>query len=205
MISTILEYIAVWISGVIETWSYGGIVLLMGIESMCIPLPSELIMPFAGYLVYAGKMNFWLAGLAGGIGCLIGSLIAYAVGFYGGRPIVEKYGKYILISKKDLDMADDWFAKYGDDTAFWSRLLPIIRTFISLPLGIAKVNIWKFAVYSLIGSIFWSLFLVYLGMKFGENWHILKDYFHEFDLVIGIILVFGLGWYVYRHMVNIKK
>lgn len=205
MISTILENVAVWISGVIEAWGYGGVILLMGIESMCIPLPSELIMPFAGYLVYAGKMNFWLAGISGGVGCLAGSLVAYGIGYFGGRPVVEKYGKYFLISKKDLMTADQWFEKYGDDTSFWSRLLPIIRTFISLPLGIAKVEIWKFMLYSLVGSIIWSLFLVYLGQKFGENWQMLKGYFHEFDIVIGIVIVLGFGWYVYRHLANNKK
>jgi membrane protein DedA with SNARE-associated domain len=162
-------------------------------------------MPFAGYLVYAGKMNFWLVGLAGGVGCLWGSLVAYAVGYFGGRPVVERYGKYFLISKHDLEMADKWFTKYGDDTSFWSRLLPIIRTFISLPLGIAKVSIGKFVVYSLAGSILWSLFLVYLGQKFGENWQSLKEYFHEFDIVIGIVILLGIGWYIYRHFVNNKN
>ena len=204
MFTTLLEHVAIWISSVIETFGYGGVILLMGIESMCIPLPSELIMPFAGYLVFAGKMNFWLAGVSGGIGCLWGSMVAYAVGYYGGRPIVEKYGKYFLIGKHDLDMADKWFLKYGDDTSFWSRLLPVIRTFISLPLGIAKVSLGKFILYSLIGSIIWSLLLVYLGMKFGENWQALKDYFHEFDILIGVLIILGLGWYIYRHFFNKK-
>ena len=153
MFTTILEHIGIWVASVIEAWGYGGIVILMAIESMCIPLPSEFIMPFAGFLVFQGKMNFWLAGLAGGVGCLIGSNVAYFLGKYGGRPLIEKYGKYVLLSKHDLDLADKWFIKYGDNTAFWSRLLPVIRTFISLPLGIAKVEIWKFMLYSLVGSI----------------------------------------------------
>lgn len=204
MITNVLEHLAGWISSIIQMWSYGGIVLLMGVESMCIPLPSELIMPFAGYLVYLGEMNIWWAGVAGAVGCLWGSLVAYMIGYFGGRPIIEKYGKYILISQHDLQLADKWFIKYGDNTAFWSRLIPIVRTFISLPLGIAKVNIWKFSVYTLVGSFIWSVFLVFLGQKFGENWMILKNYFHEFDIVIGILIVVGAGWFIYRHFVNNK-
>jgi len=202
MIAAILTAIAAWINGIIGSWGYGGLIFLMGIESMCIPLPSELIMPFAGYLVYAGEMNIWWAGLSGALGCVWGSLVAYTVGYYGGRPLIEKYGKYILISRKDLDTADSWFKKYGDDTAFWSRLLPVIRTFISLPLGIARVNLAKFVVYTFVGSFLWSLFLAYLGLKFGEHWHILEGYFHKFDIVIGIVLVAGFGWYVWRHIKN---
>lgn len=200
MVAELLEHISVFVVGVIEAGGYWGIILLMGIESACIPLPSELIMPFAGYLVSQGKMDLWMASLAGGIGCVWGSVATYLVGYYGGRPVIEKYGKYVLMSKSDLAWADKWFAKYGISTAFFSRLLPVIRTFISLPLGVAKVNFWLFLLFTFVGSVIWSLLLGYLGMLLGNNWHSLKDYFHEFDLVIGIILLVGIGYYLWRHL-----
>jgi len=205
MFTTILEHVGGWIASVIEAWGYGGVVLLMAIESMCIPLPSELIMPFAGFLVYQGKMSLWGAGLAGGVGCVAGSLVAYWVGKYGGRPVIEKYGKYILMSQHDLAVADKWFAKYGENTSFWSRLLPVIRTFISLPLGIAKMRLDKFILFSFVGSVIWSVFLAWLGFKLGENWSSLRDYFHKFDLLIGFGLIGGVGWYIWRHIKNSKK
>ncbi|HPH78783.1 MAG TPA: DedA family protein [bacterium] len=205
MFTTILEHVGGWIASVIEAWGYGGVVLLMAIESMCIPLPSELIMPFAGFLVYQGKMSLWGAGLAGGVGCVAGSLVAYWVGKYGGRPVIEKYGKYIFMSQHDLAVADKWFAKYGENTSFWSRLLPVIRTFISLPLGIAKMRLDKFILFSFVGSVIWSVFLAWLGFKLGENWSSLRDYFHKFDLLIGFGLIGGVGWYIWRHIKNSKK
>ncbi len=200
MFTSLLEQISIFITHVIEMGGYWGVVLLMGIESACIPLPSELIMPFAGFLVGQGKMDLWLAGVAGGVGCVWGSAVAYGVGYYGGRTFVEKYGKYLLITKNDLDWADKWSGKYGLSAAFFSRLLPVIRTFISLPLGIARVNFWLFLLYTLIGSVIWSIFLAYLGMLLGQNWSMLKVYFHEFDLVIGVVLLVGVVFYIWRHL-----
>ncbi|MFA4930802.1 MAG: DedA family protein [Patescibacteria group bacterium] len=205
MVTNILTMLAGWIVGVISAWGYAGVLVLMMIESACMPLPSEVIMPFAGYLVWKGELNFWLVSLMGAAGCLVGSIIAYVIGYYGGRPVVEKYGRYVLISKRDMDMADRWFARWGEETAFLSRLLPVIRGFISLPLGIMKVNFIKFAVYTFVGSFIWSAFLAYLGWKFGENWTQLKEYFHQFDLLIGIGLVGGLAWYIWRHFQNEKR
>lgn len=200
MVANLLEYVSGFIVQVIEYGDYWGIVLLMGIESACIPLPSELIMPFAGFLVGQGKMDLWMAALAGGVGCVWGSAVAYAVGYFGGRPLIEKFGKYVLITSRDLDWADKWSAKYGVSAAFFSRLLPVIRTFISLPLGIARVNFWLFILYTFIGSVIWSLLLGYLGMVLGQNWQMLKVYFHEFDLVIGVILLAGVIYYIWRHL-----
>ncbi|MCX6811206.1 MAG: DedA family protein, partial [Candidatus Berkelbacteria bacterium] len=138
MIHSILAAISGFIIATISTLGYGGIVLLMAIESACIPLPSEVIMPFSGFLVFDGRFNLWLIALAGAVGCVVGSVIAYWVGMYGGRPLIERYGKYILISHHDLDLADRWFNKHGDVAIFFSRLLPVVRTYISFPAGIAR-------------------------------------------------------------------
>lgn len=205
MFTPILSAIASWIIHVISTLGYPGIVLLMAIESANIPLPSEIIMPFSGYLVYTGQFNLWWAGFWGAIGCLVGGAISYYIGMIGGRPLIEKYGKYILISHHDLDLADRWFKKHGEITVLIGRLLPVIRTFISFPAGIAKMNFWKFLLYSFIGSFPFCLLLAYIGVKLGNNWESLRDYFHKFDLLIGIIIIAGIVWYIARHIKNLKK
>src|SRR5882762_6725588 len=148
MIAKIIEVLSGFVVATIAALGYGGVVLLMAIESACIPLPSEIIMPFAGYLVYKGEMNLWLVGIAGAVGCVLGSLVAYAVGMYGGRPLIEKYGRYVLISSRDLDMADRWFGRYGEVIVFASRLLPVIRTFIAFPAGVARMNLTRFVIYT---------------------------------------------------------
>jgi membrane protein DedA with SNARE-associated domain len=202
MIEKIITVIALWIMSVISTMGYGGIVLLMAIESACIPLPSEIIMPFAGFLVFKGEMTLWGVALAGAIGCVVGSIPAYYVGMFGGRPLAEKYGKYVLISKKDLDMADRWFDKHGDIIIFIARLLPAVRTFIAFPAGVAKMNMPKFIIYTFVGSLIWCWVLAYAGMKFGEHWVDLKVYFHQFHYVIIAAGVIFLVWYVRRHFKN---
>lgn len=199
MIEKIITVVAVWIMTVISTMGYGGVVLLMAIESACIPLPSEIIMPFAGYLVYKGEMVLWAVALAGAIGCVLGSIPAYYVGLYGGRPLADKYGKYVLISKRDLDMADRWFAQHGEIIIFIARLLPAVRTFIAFPAGVARMNLTKFTVYTFIGSFIWCWLLALAGMKFGEHWVDLKVYFHQFHYVIVVAGLMGLAWYVRRH------
>lgn len=198
----ILTVLSHFVTNTISSLGYGGIVALMGIESANIPLPSEIIMPFSGYLVFTGRFTLWGIALAGGFGCLFGSWLSYWVGSVGGRPLIERYGKYILISHHDINLADKWFARWGDITVFVGRLLPVIRTFISFPAGIAKVNFWKFSIYSLVGSIIWSYFLGWVGFKLGENWDSLKGYFHKFDLAIGIVIIAGIALYVYRHIKN---
>src|ERR1700758_3533746 len=151
MISNIISALSVFIIAVISTAGYGGILLLMAIESACIPLPSEVIMPFSGYLVYSGRFSlFWVA-TAGALGCNLGSLVAYYVGYYGGRPLVERYGSYIFLSEKELDWADHFFARYGNRAVFISRLLPVVRTFIALPAGIARMPQWRFHIYTFLG------------------------------------------------------
>jgi membrane protein DedA with SNARE-associated domain len=199
MVEGLIKYLAVFIIALISGMGYWGIVLAMGIESACIPLPSEIIMPFSGYLVFTGRFGLIETGLAGAFGCLVGSIVAYYAGVYGGRPFMEKYGRYVLISKKELDTADRWFEKYGDAAIFISRLLPVIRTFISLPAGIARMNFTKFVIYTFAGSFPWCLGLSWVGMKLGENWDTLGKYFHRMDLVIGIGIVGVVGLFLWKH------
>jgi membrane protein DedA with SNARE-associated domain len=187
---------------VISRMGLPGIVLLMAIESACIPLPSEVIMPFSGYLVFLGKFSLWSVGLAGAIGCVVGSIPAYYLGMYGGRPVIEKYGKYILLSRHDLDLADRWFTRHGQATVFFARLLPVIRTFIAFPAGVARMEIKRFIAYTFAGSLPWCLGLAYVGMVMGEKWPTLRVYFHKFDLLIGAVLIAGIVWYVRRHLRN---
>ncbi len=208
MVARIIEILSGIIVAVISALGYLGVVLLMAIESACIPLPSEIIMPFSGYLVSVGQLNLWLVGLAGAIGCVLGSLIAYWVGMYGGRPLIERYGKYILISRHDLDLADRLFSRYGEMIIFTSRLLPAIRTFISFPAGVARMNLPRFVIYTFAGSLPWCLALAYVGQKLGEKWNkdeTLKTLFHRFDFVIGIIGVLAVAWWVWRHLKHLKQ
>ena len=203
MVGRIIEILTAFIVATISTLGYGGIVLLMAIESACIPLPSEIIMPFSGYLVYTGRFNLWLVGIAGAIGCVAGSMVAYWIGMYGGRPLIERYGRFILISRHDLDLADRWFAKYGEAIVFTSRLLPVIRTFIAFPAGVARMNIPRFIIYTFAGSLPWCLGLAYVGQLLGEQWDknpALKTWFHRFDFVIGIIIVLAAAWWIWRHV-----
>ena len=207
MVARILEVLTAFIVATISTLGYGGIVLLMAIESACIPLPSEIIMPFSGYLVYTGRFNIWLVAVAGAFGCVVGSLVAYWVGMYGGRPLIEKYGKFVLVSKHDLDLADRWFDRFGEMIVFVSRLLPAIRTFIAFPAGLARMNLKRFIIYTFAGSLPWCLGLAYVGQKLGEQWDKdprLKTLFHRFDFVIGIVIVLAAAWWIWRHLRHAK-
>ncbi len=186
-----------------------GVILLMAIESACIPLPSEIIMPLAGWMLIKNQGLSWsylvLAGVYGAIGNLLGSIIAYVVGMYGGRPFLNKYGKYILISQHDLERADQWFQKHGSRGIFVSRMLPAVRTFISLPAGIARMNFIKFCVYSLVGSFIWSIALAGAGYIVGEHWEQIRTVMRPFDwVIIGLILI-AIAYYIYRHVKNMKR
>jgi membrane protein DedA with SNARE-associated domain len=203
MIEKIISILASFIIGGISMLGYSGVAVMMAIESMCIPLPSEIVMPFSGYLVSQGQFTLWGVSLAGAIGCVIGSILAYGVGYYGGRPAAEKYGKYILVTHHDLNIADNFFNKYGNWAVFFSRMLPVIRTFISLPAGIAKMNFYQFTVYTFLGSLPFCYILAYVGKKLGDNWNTLGVYFHKFDLAIGIAALAGIVWFVRRHL-NIR-
>jgi membrane protein DedA with SNARE-associated domain len=200
MISHILSVLSEFIIHTESAMGYLGIVLLMGIESCCIPLPSEVIMPYAGYLCTTGRFDIWLVALAGAIGCVVGSIPAYYLGMYGGRPLIMKYGKYILMSHHDLDMADRWFERRGDITVFVARLLPVIRTFIAFPAGVNRMDMRKFIIYTFLGSFPWCLMLAYVGVKVGQNIEVLKPYFHRFDAAIGVVLVICMALWIWRHV-----
>jgi membrane protein DedA with SNARE-associated domain len=208
MVGKIIKLLSIIIVATISKLGYAGIVLLMAIESACIPLPSEIIMPFSGYLVYAGRFNLWLVGVAGAVGCVLGSLVAYWVGMYGGRPLIEKYGRYVLISRHDLDLADRWFVRFGEIIVFASRLLPVIRTFIAFPAGVARMDLKKFVIYTFVGSLPWCLGLAYVGQRLGQEWDTnptLKNLFHRFDFVIGIIVLAAAVWWVWRHIKHVRS
>lgn len=177
---------------------YPGVLLLMAIESACIPLPSEVIMPFAGYLVYKGVFNLYAVATVGALGCNLGSLVAYLIGYYGGRPLVERYGSYILLTRQELDHAEHFFSRYGSATVFVARLLPVVRTFIALPAGVARMPQGRFHFYTFIGSFPWCLGLAWVGMKLGERWDKdprLKAWFHRFDAVIVVMIVAAAVWF----------
>jgi membrane protein DedA with SNARE-associated domain len=202
MTEKILTVLFVFINSIVTATGYAGIALLMAIESACIPLPSELIMPFAGYLVFTGKMKLIWAATAGAIGCNLGSLVAYEIGCYGGRPLVESYGRWILMGRRELDWADRFFQRSGYMAVFIARLLPVIRTFIALPAGIARMPRGKFHLYTFLGSWPWCFMLAYFGMKLGENWRSLGKYFHKFDAVIGVLLICGIVYFLWSHWQN---
>ena len=179
---------------------YLGVLLAMAVESACIPIPSEIIMPLAGWMVYRGVFNLWVAVIVGTAGCTLGSVVAYWVGVWGGRPILAKYGRYILISEHDLDTADRWFARYGDAAIFFSRILPVVRTFISLPAGIARMNFPKFVLYTTLGSFPWVLGLTYAGKLLGDNWVAVREVLQNFDYPFVALIVAAIVYYIYRHV-----
>jgi len=196
----IVEWVTVIITGIISTLSYPGIIVLMALESACIPIPSEIVMPFAGYLASQGTFDLVSLTIAGTIGNLIGSIAAYWVGLKAGRTFVLKYGRYVLLRKKHLDMAESWFAKHGEATTLFSRMLPVIRTFISLPAGMAKMNFKKFVLFTTIGSIPWNFALAFIGFQLGQNWEEIKGLFWILDIavvvgVIAVVLILVRGYF----------
>ena len=190
----------------ISNTGYLGIFFLMALESATLPVPSEIVMPFAGYLVYSeGEMSLLGVILAGSVGCTVGSIAAYAVGYYAGRPLILRYGKYILLREKHLVSAEKWFAKYGDKATFIARLLPVIRTVISLPAGIAKMNFKKFVLYSFIGSVPWTALLAYIGYWLGSEWRSVSGVFRELDVVVIAAGIAIVVWYVLKVRRDRKK
>lgn len=204
MLDNIIVFLAGFIINTISLLGYAGIGAMMAIESMCIPLPSEIIMPFSGFLVSQGHFTLVGITIAGSVGSVAGSLIAYWAGAWGGRSFIEKYGKYVLITRHDMNIADNFFTKYGRSAIFFSRMLPVVRTFISLPAGIAKMNFTQFVVYTFVGSLPWCFALGYFGKKLGDRWDTLGGYFHKFDIIIVILFFIGAAWFIKRH-INIRK
>ncbi|MGI8827275.1 MAG: DedA family protein [Chloroflexota bacterium] len=182
------------------TFGYAGIILAMAIESCCIPLPSELVMPLAGFLAYQNKLNLGGSALAGAVGCVVGSTVAYWIGATGGRALLLRYGRYVLISHHDADRADAFFERRGDATVFFTRLMPIVRTFISLPAGIARMNFRKFLAYTFLGSLPWCFALAYAGYKLGQHWRDVGSTLHDYDILVGVVLVALFALFVYRHV-----
>lgn len=190
----------------LNTIGWAGVVVIMALESANIPIPSEVTMPLAGWMLTDTIWEAaWHGGLFGALGCTIGSVISYALGAYGGRPLLERYGKYIFVHEEDLERADRWFARWGDWAAFISRLLPIVRTFISFPAGVVKMNFTRFTVLTFVGSFIWCAALAVGGRIFGENWEQLRAIMRPFDIPIAIIILAGIGWYIYRHVGRRKK
>ena len=201
MLAFIDEIVIPFLETLYGAVGYLGVMLAMAIESAMIPLPSELILPFAGFLVSDPSQiepitgqpwSFWIVVIVGTIGNTLGSLVAYAIGAYGGRPFLERYGKYLLIRPHEIELADHFFARWGSQTVFFSRLLPIVRTFISFPAGVARMDLRKFVIYSTAGAFLWSILLVWAGVQLGDNWVEIRAMLQPFDLAIavGVVVLF---------------
>ena len=205
MISHILTLLTTFVVAVISRFGYPGLFVLMTLENVFPPLPSEIILPFAGYLAYTGRFNLWLVATVGAIGCNVGSGIVYWFGAIGARPFLVRHGKYMLISHREIATADRWFDKYGQWAVFFSRLLPLVRSLIALPAGVARMNFWKFHVFTFLGSWIWCFLLAYAGYELGEHWPVLRTYFQRFDDVIGILLVLGVTAYVWIQLRRLRQ
>jgi membrane protein DedA with SNARE-associated domain len=202
VIDKLITEISAWIVATISVAGYGGIVLLMAIESACIPLPSEVIMPFSGYLVATGRFSLNLVAIAGAFGCLVGSWVGYYLGATGGRWVLERYGHYILIAPRELEAAERFFQKWGSLSVFISRLLPVVRTFIAFPAGVARMRLLPFAVYTFVGSYLWCLGLAFAGEQLGQHWSLLGPYFHRFDGLIALATITAAILLVYHRLRN---
>ncbi len=212
MLQKLLAPIVAWMTAVMIATGPTGVLLLMAIESACIPLPSEVIMPFAGYLAFKGELTFfglgagnpvaqiWIAGIAGALGCNLGSIPPYEIGRWGGHAAVRRFGKYVLLHEGHLDKAHRFFEHFGVWAVFIGRLLPVVRTFIALPAGVAEMNRTKFHLYTFAGSLPWCLGLAWVGYKLGEKWNTLGAWFHKFDLAIGACILAGVAWFIWDHV-----
>jgi membrane protein DedA with SNARE-associated domain len=203
MSERILTLLVQFVTHIIDLGGYAGIVALMGLNSACVPLPSEVIMPFSGYLVYLGRFHLLLVVAAGVVGCNLGSAIAYWIGAKGGRPLVERYGNWVLMSRHDLDRMTWFFDKYGSITVLLARMMPMVQTFIAFPAGIARMPRLRFHIYTTLGAAAWYFCLAYAGMKLGEAWYTdprLYQAFHRFHLAVEIALLAGIVWFVWSHL-----
>lgn len=196
----IIEGVVVWAVSLIEKTGYLGIFITQTLESAAIPIPSEVVLPFSGFLASSGHLNFWAVVFVATLGNLIGAMAIYFVGLYGGRPILEHYGRYVLITRESIAKVDRWVEHYGSETAFFSRLLPGVRTFSSLIIGATRMNFGKFLLYTLLGSLLWNLPLAYIGLIAGKNWNFLRPYFHKFELAIFILLVLIVIVFLLKHL-----
>src|ERR1700736_5291216 len=198
MADKILRTLSAFVVATIASLGYSGVILMMAIESACIPLPSEVIMPFAGYLVSTGRFGLQLVAIAGAVGCLLGSYVAYFVGASGGRWFLLHYGRWVLIAPHEVELADRFFERWGAAAVFFSRMLPVVRTFIAFPAGVARMRLLPFTIYTLAGSYPWCLALAYIGMKLGQHWDTLGPWSHRFDGLTAVALIRAIGYAVYR-------
>ena len=191
----IAELLSNYIAAFISSIGYIGVFILMALESAALPVPSEVIMSFAGYLAYQGVFNLIIVSIVGALGCMFGSIVSYYIGLKGGRPFLDKYGKYFFLNHEHLNLAEKWFLKYGDKAVFFSRLLPVLRTFISLPAGIAKYSFKKLVIFSFIGSLPWCFALAYIGFRLGKHWKNIIAFFNGLDIFIVIVIVFTFTYF----------
>lgn len=205
MIEQVITIVTHFIIQTISSLGYVGIGVLMAIQTTGIPMPSEVIIPFAGYLILSGRFSLLGIAVVGALGSALGASIAYWIGLQGGRALVEKYGQWILISQNDLTLTEKFFSKFGAVSAFVGQLLPVVRSFIGFPAGVAKMKYLKFVVYTFVGSFFWSLILAFVGMKLGENWVMLREKLKGFDAAIAALIVLGILFWIYRHIKNSRK
>ena len=205
MLDSLIAGFISWLEHVISNWGSWGIMAIMAIESCNVLIPSEATLPFAGYLVSKGALSFHGVVWAGAIGCLLGSIPSYYIGYFGGRKFIEKYGKYMLISKRELEDADKWVEKYGDWAFFLCRMLPIIRTFISLPAGILRAKKRFFFTMTFLGSLIWCYALVFAGVKFGEHIEDIMPLWHKFDVLIVVICLILAIVYIYNHIKKLRQ
>jgi len=205
ILSEILAAIGSFVLSTISLLGYAGIFFLMMLESMVVPVPSELVMPFAGFLVAQGNFNFILVIVASTLGSITGSLIFYYIGKTGGHTLVEKYGKYVLVDMEDIKKTEEWFNKRGELTIFIARLIPVVRHLISLIAGIGKMNVKKFTLYTILGATLWNGILTYLGFILGQHWNEVSQYVEELDIIIVILLIVGCLYFAYRHITRKKK
>lgn len=205
IISKVMAYIGTLAVSIISYLGYFGVFILMALESMIAPVPSELVMPFAGFLAAEGRFSFWLIIVFSSLGTIFGSLLSYYIGMYGGNRVVLKYGKYLLLDATDLEKTEKWFERRGEKTIFISRFIPVVRHLISIPAGIGKMNVGKFCVYTIAGATIWNSFLAYLGFVLGENWESVKHYSEYISITAAILLVIGFAYFIYHHIKNKRK
>lgn len=199
----VLATVTGWIVAAISAGGYAGVAILMAVESACIPLPSEIIMPFAGYLVSTQTFDLWLVAFAGAVGSNLGSSVAYYVGIRGGRPFVERWGGYALLDLRDVDRAERFFDRFGTFAVLFGRMLPLVRTFIALPAGMARMRQAPFQLYTFIGSFAWCLALAYVGLQLGRRWNTdprLAEVLHRLDAFIVVLGLVAVGWFVWRRL-----
>ena len=205
LISDFFSLIANFILSTITTLGYGGVFVMMVLESMVFPSPSEVVMPFAGYIASQGRFNLIIVIVISTFGSIVGSLISYYIGKHWGTNLVAKYGKYVLVSVDDLQKTEQWFAKRGEFTIFFARLVPVVRHLISLVAGVAEMDVKKFCVFTIAGAAIWNSLMAYLGFYLGENWHLITQYTDEISFVIVVLIVIGVVWYVARHLIKRQR